>query len=499
MAINISEHMEKQNGYSERMANALENLVLAQGGDNASSVEYGVRWITGASASALERVTRKDGVIAAWDISYTANVGENITDNPFDYIDLFAPELYTDAAGNKFRRFRRFYKGAQRIGVYSYIWICRKRLYSFYELPRAFYHKGAPYWNYVDIGVYEGAEETLGGAVCLVSKPGRNPSHNRNRTTTFTYAKATGAALAIDAEKEYYCIETISQYTEILQPLLLIMFGTRNSQSVYPGVSNITSHVWDTAPDSTLAAYDTTTNTIYFSSDHDLRVGQTVTVNHSTGEGNYHRVTESGTVTGSVSGGVFTPSQSGATYYYVKLDGNEIPAVTDLEPRPLFTGETDGIKATGGTLVNDGKHSFKILGIENIYGNIYKHVLDVTLKNNIPYVCKDLTAWSDTSTPETSAAFASCDYTCVTENGYAKTFHYDASHPDVMLTTEIGASTSTYWCDYCYASATTAAKTVFFGGYLSHGGNVGLFCWSLHYGVGYSDWHIGARLSHRAL
>ena len=499
MAINISGHLERQNKYSERMANALENLVTAQGGENASSVEYGVRFVTGASDPALQRVTRKDGVISAWDISYTANVGENITDNPFDYIDLFSPELFTDGMGNKFRRFKRFYKGTQHIGVYTYIWVCRKKLYSFYELPRAFYHKGAPYWNYVDVGVYEAAEETIGDAVCLVSKTGLNPSHNRARTTLFNYAKATGAALAVDTAKEFYGIETISQYTEILQPLLLIMFGTRHSQNVYQGVCNITSHVWDSSPDSTLAAYDTATNTIYFSNDHDLRVGQTVTVNHSTGEGNYHRIIESGTKTGTVADKIFTPSESGETYYYVILDGAAIPEVTDLEPRPLFTGETDGIKATSGTLVNAGKHSFKVMGLENIYGNTYKHVLDVTLKNNIPYVCNDLTTWSDTTTPETAPAFASCGYITATANGYAKTLYFDASHPDVVLTTETGASTSTYWCDYCYANDGANAKTVLFGGHLGCGASGGLFSWYLYHGVGHSGWSFGARLSHRAL
>lgn len=499
MAINISEHLELQNKYAERMTNALENLVETQGGDNASSIEYGVRWVTGASAPALERVTRKDGIISPWDITYTANIGENITDNSFDYIDLFSPELFTDRAGNKFRRFKRFYKGTQHIGVYTYIWICKKNLYSFYELPRAFYHKGAPYWNYVDIGVYEAAEETIGDAVCLCSKSGLNPSHNRTRATLFNYAKATGVALSIDTEKEFYSIETISQYTEILQPLLLIMFGTRHSQSVYQGVCNITSHTWDSSDDSTLVAYDTATNTIYFSNNHDLRVGQTVTVNHSTGEGSYHRIIESGTKTGTVADKIFTPSESGETYYYAILDGATIPEVTDLEPRPLFTGETDSIKATSGTLVNGGKHSFKVLGIENIYGNTYKHVLDVTLKNNIPYVCNDLTAWSDTTTPENVSVFASCGYATATTSGYAKTLYFDASHPDVVLTTEIGASTSTYWCDYCYANENTAAKTVFFGGRLSSGAHGGLFSWYLYVGVGNSVWNVGARLSHRSL
>lgn len=73
----------------QEILGAINDLVAAHGGsvtNESSAIEYGVRWVTDASSPTLERVIRKDGVISTWDISFTRNIGSDITENPFDYI-----------------------------------------------------------------------------------------------------------------------------------------------------------------------------------------------------------------------------------------------------------------------------------------------------------------------------------------------------------------------------------------------------------------------------
>lgn len=461
----------------QEILGAINDLVAAHGGsatNESSAIEYGVRWVTGASAPALERVIRKDGVISTWNITFTRNSGNEITENPFDYIDLFSPELWTDAAGNRFRRFKRFYHAIEQMGVFSYRWVCKRKATANYTLPRAFCRAGKPYWNYVDIGVYEGGNETIGSTTYLCSKPNYYPTHNITRTGAFNNAKAWHTKLNVDTSKEFYCITTMSEICEITQPLLMVMIGSRNSDVAYAG--NTSSYAENTS----ITGYDASAKKITMGSNGRFYVGQCITPGTSTSEGDYRTITEVG---------------SG----YIIHDGeawSSSPSV--ISTRPLKTGQTDVINATHGTLENDGYHSFKMLGIENIWANIWLHVLDCTIKDYVPYVCEDLENWTDTSTPESNSAFKRCGYSVLSQSGvYTKSLGIDKAYPDIILPTEGGASTSTYYCDYYWIAS--GARTVFYGGYLSRGSACGLFYWDLDSAVGYSDWAHGARLSHRSL
>ena len=461
----------------QEILGAINDLVAAHGGsatNESSAIEYGVRWVTGASAPALERVIRKDGVISTWNITFTRNSGNEITENPFDYIDLFSPELWTDAAGNRFRRFKRFYHAIEQMGVFSYRWVCKRKATANYTLPRAFCRAGKPYWNYVDIGVYEGGNETIGSTTYLCSKPNYYPTHNITRTGAFNNAKAWHTKLNVDTSKEFYCITTMSEICEITQPLLMVMIGSRNSDVAYAG--NTSSYAENTS----ITGYDASAKKITMGSNGRFYVGQCITPGTSTSEGDYRTITEVG---------------SG----YIIHDGeawSSSPSV--ISTRPLKTGQTDVINATHGTLENDGYHSFKMLGIENIWANIWLHVLDCTIKDYVPYVCEDLENWTDTSTPESNSAFKRCGYSVLSQSGvYTKSLGIDKAYPDIILPTEGGASTSTYYCDYYWIAS--GARTVFYGGRLSDGSTCGLFCWSLDIAVGHSYWGLGARLSHRSL
>ncbi len=460
----------------QRIADAVEGIASAQGAPIASAIEYGFRWISGASSPALERVTRQNGVISPWEVSFTTNVGGEVHENAFDYLDLFAPKDYTDGAGNRFKRFERFYIGRQTIGVYSYIWLCKRQAGAFYTLPRAFKRAGVPYWKYRDIGVYEAGTEIVNGTTYLTSKTGLHPAHNINRTTANNYAKAIGTRLGVDTEQEQYSITTMSEITEIMQPLLLLMYGTKNSDAIYKGVQSI----FTTA--TTPTSYDAATKKITLPAGTASKyvVDGVIECNTTGGTvGNYRKIVEIGED-------------------YIVHDGDAFETLTTISGRPNATGQTDAVDATHGTLANDGKHSFKALGVENIFGNTWAHILDVTIFDLVPYVCDDLDVWTDTTTPATNTAFKKCSYGLASANGYAKTMGYDAAYPDVQLTKEVSGSTSTYYCDYYYQNG-GGAKTVLHGGDLHSGAADGLFCWRVLIGVGYSVWYVGARISHGSL
>lgn len=477
---------EQARADTDRIVAAIDRLSQAHGGDTeAAAVEYGVRWVKGASSPQLERVTRQNGVISPWNIEFTPNVGGDITDNPFDYIELFAPKLVSDAAGNIFRRFGRFYVGEQTIGNYCYIWVCKSQVNTFYRLPRAFYHKGSPHWAYVDIGVYEGGLETIGSTQYLNSKPGQALASYITRTQAQNAARAWEAKNGSKADEEFYSITTMSEITEILHPLLLIMFGTKNAQAVYNGVCEVNTDDYEAA------RAESNTHRVLFSlsdySEADLReqfpVGCCVWGNIL--NDTWCKVTACGTV-----------KVSNVNYFYITLDGAAFNTnVGECVCRSVnATGQTDEIKATHGTASNDGTHSFKVLGIENIYGNIWKHILDCTMSARVPYICEDLTAWTDATAPASNAAFKPCNYQ-VCNSGWVKELYHDNAHPDVNLPVEVGGSSETYYCDYTWTASGT--YTTLFGGAYGSGSYCGPSCWNLDGSVGdYVD-GLGARLSRK--
>lgn len=373
--------------------------------DDDKIIEYGIRWTVGQSSPTGERRMRIGGVEQAWDITYTPNVG-SVNYNAFDSIDLFNPQIVTDDFGNKFSRFSKFYWAKETIGNYEYIWVCKAKLNSNYNLPRAFKDYGAE-WTYVDIGCYKASSEVDGSTTYLCSKSGKTVLSGTARTNFYNYAKNNNTRSGL-TENAKYLITTMSEWNEIIMPLMMIVYGTRNTQSIYRGVCDFAS-----------------------------------------------------------------------------AESNKQP-----------TGLTDDIKSNSGTESNDGKHSFKFMNIENIYGDTWTNILDCTIKDNKSYVCTNLNNWSDVD-PTTNSSFEAVSYTNATSNGYVKTMGWDSNHPDIQITTEIGGSSTAYYSDYYYQA--TGVRTTFVGGVLNDGSGAGLFYWILSGGLGSADWSIGGRLSRRVL
>ena len=474
------------------------------------NTEYGVRFALGDDGNigpnpTGQRVIRYNGILTEWNPSFTPNVGDGtsvseIHDNEFDYIPIFSPKLYTDNAGNVFRRFKPFYWGRQVMGGYLYIWVCETPLYSFYRMPQAFIKDGKV--GYRDIAVYEGAFETIGDVTYLCSKPGKNPAHNNTRTQFWQKAQAWQTYLSVDTNNEWYGITQISEITEILQPLIMIMFGTLNSQSVYNGVVAISWNYANTGL--TVDAYNEGTMTLYFSTNalRYYRVGGTACINGTTTSEDYYRqIIANGTVTGTVSGNTFAPSDDGETYYYITISGTSFPATpTIVCSRSIFTGETDAIEATSGTLSNNGLYSFKVFGIENICGNIYKQIIDVSIYNYIPQKLISPYEFTEFSTSNYTQYYTAANYGVVEHAGagvWTTQIGWQDTLPDVQLPVSGGGSGSTYYCDQVYTNG--SPKAVCFGGANYNGSVSGLFFWLLSHWVGSEGVFFGARLSHWAL
>ena len=502
----------------QKIVDGVERIAATVAPSEYGNVEFGFRRVVGSNDPAGERVVRRDGVISTWDVAFSSNVGADIHDSEFDYISIFSPSTHYDALGNKFSRFKKFYVAQQTIGTYAYIWFCENPIYNFYRVPECFKGANGKEYDYLDIGCYEGAEETHeaeGGTqlTCLVSKPEKIVAHNRSCASFYSYAKNCGTVLGVDAEKEENRITTISEITEVLQPIILTMIATRNSQNTTTGYVGHQSSGLNSYTGRPIRAYDRSEsgepeNVIYIDNNAAdipaLHGYACLSIDGSQGTDNlaYYRVANSETVTGNISDGVFTAAEGGTEYIKITLDravSQEIEVgTTFVVTRPNFTGETDAIQAAHGTASQNGFHSFKMLGIENIWADAWMNILDVRVMDCVPYVCRDLTQWVDNSGFPDSSAWVQVGYTVSAQAGYATAMGADDRSPDVQLTTAVGGSTTQGYCDYCYANP-SGARTIFFGGRLHYGTSCGLFCWDLRNGVGGAGWYIGARLSHLAL
>lgn len=133
-------------------------------------------------------------------------------------------------------------------------------------------------------------------------------------------------------------------------------------------------------------------------------------------------------------------------------------------------------------------------GIENPFGHVWKSCVDILVHynadttNNDVYIC---TSDKYSSTNMSDYTFA-CSTT--TKEGYKKKLIYDSMFNLFPPTDEtLGASTTTYWCDYNYTNASTSDRTLLIGGLSGNGGGAGLLSLDSSNGLGYSGASVGTR------
>ncbi|MCE9127478.1 hypothetical protein [Parabacteroides distasonis] len=149
--------------------------------------------------------------------------------------------------------------------------------------------------------------------------------------------------------------------------------------------------------------------------------------------------------------------------------------------------------ASGGTHATLMANRYR--GIENPFGHIWKYTdganIQVTTGDSglsILWTTDDPSNFSDTS----YTGYNKKGNICRT-NGYAKKMLLGEDGD--IVATEIGGSSSTYWCDYYYTyTSANRMQVVLVGGDADYGSSAGLACVSAYHAPSDAARHIGSRL-----
>lgn len=193
-------------------------------------------------------------------------------------------------------------------------------------------------------------------------------------------------------------------------------------------------------------------------------------------------------------------SSSGISGTAITLDGEpfNIALTNVLWSSAQRNGQCDSLGMKSGCLANDGKHAIIYRGIENVFGNLYQALDGINIKDYQAYVCTDPTEYTS---DKFVAPYKKLGYMCqhpdsestvTTKDGYIKSLGCDPENPLFMLTSEIGASSTTYVCDHSWIN--NGNRVVFAGGYYYSTYQAGFFCLYLAYLSSNTFYNRGARL-----
>ena len=149
--------------------------------------------------------------------------------------------------------------------------------------------------------------------------------------------------------------------------------------------------------------------------------------------------------------------------------------------------------ASGGTHATLMANRYR--GIENPFGHIWKYTDGVNIQVttgdsglSILWTTDDPSSFSDTSYTDYSKKGNICR-----TNGYAKKMLLGEDGD--IVATEIGGSSSTYWCDYYYTyTSANRMQVVLVGGRADYGSDAGLACVNSLNAPSVAHRHLGSRL-----
>ena len=193
-------------------------------------------------------------------------------------------------------------------------------------------------------------------------------------------------------------------------------------------------------------------------------------------------------------------SSGGVTGVAVTFSGSPVNITTTsvLHTSAQLTGKCDSLGMKSGCLNSSSRNAIIYRGVENIFGNIWKFVDGINIKDYEAYVCYDPSQYvSDKFTepykkigyglfrPDEGA-------TSTAKEGYAKSLGYDEENPAVALTTEVGGASNTYMTDYAYINS--GNRIALLGGGWNAAAGAGLWCWDLANASGSTVIGLGSRL-----
>ena len=157
--------------------------------------------------------------------------------------------------------------------------------------------------------------------------------------------------------------------------------------------------------------------------------------------------------------------------------------------------------STGTNVVNVPRYR----GIENPFGHVWKNVIDVVVAgtDNSVYICKDYTKFGtfEGGTNPTAEQLIAAGYelqdfkeSTITDQYVKKLVNNNQADlfPTVVGN---GASTTTYYCDCHWTSATATPRTLLLGGRSGVGSDAGLFHLDSNVGLDYSNANVGTRIT----
>lgn len=306
-----------------------------------------------------------------------------------------------------------------------------------------------------------GVAHSISGAV---------PKYNANIKNFYTYAKARG--------ENHYTLNDWRRF--VIETLYLVEYADNNMQNTL-GQGVVT---WS---DEVALLAENNVNRIIVANGSKFPVGRTICI--GTSDAWNAGVAQDRTVTS-----VETYSSNGVTGYAVYFDGDPVNiAITNhIWGSSQKSGGCDSLGMKSGCLVNDGRHSMIYRGFEDIEGNDFEFAGGFNIKDYQSFICYDPAHYGADIFDETY--YHKLGYkNPENQEGYIKAMGYDKNNPLIALPTELGASTSTGYCDYCY-SKNSGNRVALVGGGFDVGAGAGLFCWHFNHDSSGSNWGIGARL-----
>lgn len=342
-------------------------------------------------------------------------------------------------------------------------------------------------------GKYAGAWRTTSDSDWIGSFSGHEPVVSYAWTSAnskMVYIK--DPALGLNEPTRLWPVPDARAYSAVVF-LLFTLLGGRNAQAVFRGICD---EGWNDR--STIVGWGNsgTTNTIVVPSSHylyGLAVDDEFTIFASGNRWTTRKVTAVA---------ADTPSAGKKTFTFDGAAVNWDSGTVLVEKAAgQLTGATDSVAGDFAAMGQDGKHAFKVFGIENLYGNLWNPLASVVIKQTFDgaighnELC--VRDWSLTfnssgydSYPATGLETPNVSANYVKEVGFAE---------GVLISTVLGggASSSAAWCDYTYTdtrtSAGTSYKQVVVGGHFSFGSVDGPVCFRLDYDWGDANYSIGLR------
>ena len=304
------------------------------------------------------------------------------------------------------------------------------------------------------------------------SYSGTEPEVNRNITSFRTLSKAVGTNFG-QLDWRYF----------LIQMLYLVEYADYNSQSK---LGNGATGFRNNSNDKALMA-ESNVNRILVSNSvaNYFDVGQQISIGTSS-NGNFG-VARCRTIT---SKEAYNDGNNSGTMVYFDGTPVNIAVGNVLWTSGQKSGVCDGLGMKSGCYKTP-KNSCIYRGIEDPFGNVWKFVDGINIKDYVAYICYDPEEYT---VDKFNGKYSALGYTNAnTSDKYATKLGYDENNPLISLTTEAsGGSDSTNMCDYYYCNSGNRIALV--GGYMSTAANAGLWYWNLSSTSSGTNSYIGSRL-----